>query len=339
MINAKKQNEISHIYLQSSDLNTRKQQVLLDASNKLKFIPSKFKSESTWWGSSEIGAFTVTGFYNNAPAVLKIQGVKPTTNEAFMIKQFEKTNKSKLVRPPYIYAHLPWDQILKYEALILEPVDKKVLQTPATKDQLSIFFSAYKEYKLNCAQKPWLNKPKESLSQRVANNFFIWQKAAIKRFPTHPFRHEGDKRLIEKAVEVLIKGYKDVSFEFMHGHFSEKDLYFVNDQYVLLSNLYWGYKAPLYDAVFGIHWFMLHLSDVMGITSEKIEEQRCLWFSEIESLPQVKANERLYHLALLERATAGLNLDALSIDFKLPIAEYLTETTRKQVENLLKSAP
>ena len=100
----KRQNEISHIYLRGSDLAQRKREVLKDASEKLGFVPDKITEESNWWGSKEIGAFFCSGIYKNKPAILKIQGVKPTVSEIYMIKSFAKTNKSKLIRPPLLYA-------------------------------------------------------------------------------------------------------------------------------------------------------------------------------------------------------------------------------------------
>ena len=91
----------------------------------------------------------------------------------------------------------------------------------------------------------------------------------------------------------------------------------------------------MYDAVFGMHWFIYHLAEVDDITSKTVEEQRKLWFKKIESLPRVKTHKKLYKLALLERAAAGLNLDALSVGFNKPISEYLVEATRQQVINLI----
>ena len=43
-----------------------------------------------------------------------------------------------------------------------------------------------------------------------------------------------------------------------------------------------------------------------------------------------------FNLAFLERAAAGLNLDALSIDLKNKIAKYLVGAARKQVAALVK---
>ncbi len=333
----KRQNEISHIYLRGSDLAQRKREVLKDASEKLSFVPDKITEESNWWGSKEIGAFFCSGIYKNKPAILKIQGVKPTVSEIYMIKSFAKTNKSKLIRPPLLYASLPWNDEKRYEALVLEPVEKIVVQTPTNKEELDVFFKAYEDYHKNCLETPWLEKPKDSIPQRISDNFKIWRKASFKLFPTHPLRKEEDILLIDEAVEALKKGYENVDFEFQHGHFSESDLYEKGNQIILLSNLYWAWRPPLYDAVFGMHWFIYHLAEVDNITPEIVEGQRKLWFEKIESLPRVKAHKKLYKLALLERAAAGLNLDALSIDCNKPIAKYLVDKTREIVIHLIKT--
>ena len=333
----KKQNEISHIYLQGSNLAQRKREVLKDASEKIGFVPDKIIGESNWWGSKEIGGFFCSGTYKNQKAVLKIQGVKTTVSEIYMIKAFRKANKSKLIRPPYLYASLPWNDEEKYEALVLEPVEKRVVQTPTNKEELDRFFKAYADYHKNCLGNPWLEKPKDTIPQRISENFKIWRKASFKLYPAHPLRDSADKKLIDKAVEILKKGYENVDFEFQHGHFSESDLYEKDSQVILLSNLYWAWRPPLYDAVFGIHWFIYHLAEVDNITPEIVEEQRKLWFEKIESLQRVKANQKLYKLSLLERAAAGLNLDALSVDYKKPIAKYLVDKTRESVIHLIKT--
>ncbi|OGH10705.1 MAG: hypothetical protein A3B38_04455 [Candidatus Levybacteria bacterium RIFCSPLOWO2_01_FULL_36_13] len=331
----KKQNEISHIYLQGSDLAEREQDVLRDASEKLGFEVDKISGRSSWWGSKEIGAFFAKGSFKGQEAVLKIQGVKPTVSEAYNIRQFERTNKSTIVRPPKIYAHLPWNEEKRYEALVLEPAGKKIVSTPTNQEEIKKFFEAYVEYRSNCLNTPWLNKPEQTASERIKENFDNWIKSSFKLFSKHPFREKGDQNLIEKGVSILIKEYQETELEFMHGHFSEADLYEKDGQIVLLSNLYWGYRPTLYDAIFGMHWFILHLVNVEHITPEKIEEQRKLWINEIENLEAVKENENFYRLALLERAAAGLNLDALSVGISGEIAQYLVESTRDQVKMLI----
>jgi hypothetical protein len=336
MANLKTQNEISKQFLEGSDLQTRENEVLLDACNKLDFNPIRLKQRSSWWGSKEIGAFHYLGTYQGKNSILKIQGIKPTISEIYMINSFQKQNQSKIIRPPRIYASLPWNEDKRYEALILEDTgNQKLVSIPTKEKEIEEFFNIFNEYRNFCLQNPWLAKPATSLWQNVKENFDAWRKAGIKIYPNHPLRDSEDEKLINKAIEILVNNYKNIEPQFMHGHFSARDLYKVENQIVLISNLYWSYRAPFYDAIFGYHWFMFDLAKVENISFAEIEIQRNLWLNKINLLPKNEEEKKLLNLAFLERAAAGLNLDALSIDPNLEISKYLVEKTREEVKRLI----
>lgn len=332
----KKQNEISHHFLQGSDLKQREQEILKDASSKLNFLPTELIDRSAWWGSSEIGAFHYAGIYQNKKAVLKIQGIKPNTSEIYMIKSFKERN-SKLITPPYLYNFLPWDSSKRYEALVLEFIEgEKIIQIPTNEDQVEEFFKIYKDYRTNSRHSPWIPKPSDSLSSRIADNFTKWKEISAKIYPHHPLRKDSDMQLIDKATNLLVERYKGVAPEFQHGHLSEGDLYKVGSQVVILSNLYWSWRQPFYDAIFCYHWFIYHLNTVDGIIPVEVEKQRKIWLDNIYKLVGSKEEGgNLLKLALLERAAAGLNLDVLSADPNKPITKYLIKSTREIIENLL----
>ena len=66
------QNEIASTFLETTDLESRQKDVVLDASKKLGFIPEKLIGRSRWWKSNKIGAFHYKGTYRGKSAVLKI---------------------------------------------------------------------------------------------------------------------------------------------------------------------------------------------------------------------------------------------------------------------------
>lgn len=330
------ENEISHLFHQGSDLAEREQDILQKVSTQLGFQPEKLLLRSAWWSSKEIGAFHYKGQFEGKPAVLKVQGVKPEASEAYMISSFERVNKSRIIRPPHLYASLPWDDTERYETLVLEDVgEERIVHLPTIEDEVKRFFELFQDYRANCRQEPWLEKPESSISERIASNFRQWREASYKLYPNHPHRRKEDETLIDEAIDVLVKEYEGVEPEFQHAHFGEGDLYQVGDQVVVLSNLYWAWRAPFYDAVFGYHWFMYHLGSIKGITPDQIERQRELQLSHIHQFAQTDDKKRLLNLALLERATAGLNIDSLSADVENPISTYLVETTRERVKELI----
>jgi len=331
----KSQNYIAEGFLQGLDLDKRFDQIISEISDEIGFIPSGMISTSNWWGSKIFGAFHCWGKFQNKRAVLKVQGVKPETSEIEMIGLFNAQNKSQLIRPPKLYTTIPWSNEKRYEALIMEDVgDKKILNEPTNNKEVKRFFKIFLEYREKCRNKPWLKKPDESIGEMIRTRFEKWRKSSWEIYPNHPLRKKGDVKLIDQAIEILAEKYHGVEWEFQHGHLSDGDLYEISDgQIVVLSNLYWSWRAPFYDAIFAYHWFIYHLVEIDGITPEKIERQRELWLKEIFRL--FGKNNRLLRLALLERAAAGLNLDALSVDPKLPIAKYLVEKTRKEVRYLI----
>lgn len=333
----KYQNKISHLFLNGSDLARREKEALKDASGKLGFTPERLLDKSSWWNSKEIGAFRYVGKFNGKKAILKIQGVRPATSEIYMIQAFSKANQSKILRTPLLYSYLPWDDEKRYEALVLEFIEgKPIVNSPTNENELSEFFNLRDEYRKNCVINPWIDKPQETLPEEIRNNFKKWREASFKLYPTHQFRIKEDEKLIDQAINILRRNYENVKREFQHGHFGVSDLLKnKNGEVIILSNLYWSWKPPFYDAVFGYHWFIYNLAKLKNVTPEFIENQRGLWVSKINSLVKKEQDKKLLNLAFLERAAAGLNLDALSVNQQSSVAEYLTEKTRDEVKRLI----
>jgi hypothetical protein len=331
-----RQNEIASNYIEGSDLGEREREVLSDACQKTGFRPTKLAGRSHWWGSTEYGAFHYEGKYKGKPAVIKIQGVKPVTSEIYMIESFAKSNKSRVLRPPRLYTSVPWNDKRRYEALVLENTGgKKVVNLPTTLSEMKRFFELIRDYRKNCLRRPWIDKPVESNSEKIKRNFEKWRQASFKIYPDHPLRQKEDTLLVDKAVNILTEQYKRVETFFQHGHLSDGDFYQIGNQVVILSNLYWSWRAPFYDIIFGYHWFMYHLAEVPDISSDKIERQRELWLNEINKIPNNQSERKLLKLALLERAAAGLNLDALSAKPNTAAAKHLVESTREKLKMLI----
>lgn len=327
------QNEMASGVFSGADLTARIEEITKTVSKKTGFVPKKLISKSVWWDKSVgVGAFHYSGIFAGKAAVLKVQGVKPKTSELEMINAFTAQNKSLIIRAPRIYTSLPWDEDSGYEAYVMENVgNKRIVSIASTAKEVSEFFYLYDEYRKNCINKPWVEKPNKSISSITKENFEKWRKISKKAIPKTKLRKQGDLDLVSEAVKTLEETYKNVDWEFMHGHLSHLDLLRVKDQVVVLSNLYWSWGLPYSDLVFAYHWIMYDVSGVKGITIKKIERQRDMWADQVS----LRANkERLLDLVLLERATAGVLIDGLIMGDKRATAEYLMDTTRKKVKEL-----
>lgn len=333
------QNEISQTISGGSDLHLRMEAVLADAAEATGFVPERLLSKSSWWGSEQIGAFHYAGTHEGRQAVLKVQGVKPVTSEIYMLVEFAKQNKSTFIRPPLVYASKLWNDTDRYEAIVMEDVQgEKLVSYPGTVTEIKKFFTVYEEYKRNCITTPWITKPDGTIRDAIPKTLGKWQQKSISIYPSHPYRKSSDTELIEQATIALKSGYETVNLEFQHGHFSVNDLYKAGEEIVLLSNLYWSWRLPFADRVFAAEWYKYNVvQNVPGLTVSEWENIRAVWLEYIDKSIIFENNEnlRLLRLAQLERSTAGLVIDALTVDPKLPLAEFVVERTRQDVQKYI----
>jgi len=332
----KQQNDISSLYFQKPNLQSRVEPILTAIIQQSSFQVGQLLQKSAWWTSPSIGALHYAGTYQGQPAILKIQGAKPNISEAENIKAFAQHNQSQLVRPPHVYWSTPWNEALQFEALIFESLgQEKLVELPATQEQVNEFFTVYQEYRRHCLNKPWLEKPTNGLAEGVKQAFGQWGKIRQELFPTHPLIEAGDEELIQQAVDTLANEYKGIDWQFQHGHFSTRDIFPKGSQYILLSNLYWSWRLPYYDAVFGFHWYQFDLAAKPTTTVELLDQHRQWWKQAIHQTinPSTPQEKRLLELAFLERAAAGLNLDALISP--TPVSRWLINTLRQEIQSLM----
>lgn len=315
---------------------------ILTKVSEIGFFPIKNIWRSSYWGKN-LGASHWLGKYNDKRVVLKIQGAKPNISEVDMISNFELQNASNIIRAPKVLYHIPWRDKSGFEAIITDYISgKKVLADGkiANKNDISIFLNFYQEYRKNCIpSNPWIDRPRFSINFEEELDKLVV--ASIKAFPDNKLRTSDDLNLAKEVAKLLTKIYKKVNLEFMHGHFSCKDLIFEDkerNKAVLFSNLFWKWRYPYFDAVFAYHWFMYELSRVKNITPNEIESQRKLWLDEIYKVTGANESNETKNLvcaALLERSVSGLIIDCFLCDQKKKISKYLYESTKNETKRLI----
>ena len=330
---------LSSAFAKGADMSAKEEKILNDIVSKTKFRPEKVIWRSSYWGTNQIGAVHYRGQFEGRQSVLKIQGVKPEVSEIYMIGEFEKQNKSTIIRPPKLFFTIPWSDNVKYEALIMEWVaGPKVLESKKlqTQENIRTFLKMYQEYRSNCIpKKPWLPRLRKSNLEKVLQ---VLISTSQKAYPNDPRRQPDDEKIAQNAYKLLEKIYQGIPLEFIQGHFSTEDLIWQGDQVVLFSSLFWKWRFPFFDAVFAYHWFMFELCHVLDITPSQVEAQREIWLSEILLLPWAQETPEHFVLAkaaLLERAVVGMIIDSFLYDPTKPIAAYLIESCRDQTRKLI----
>ena len=329
----------SQQYQQTANLEARLDKILsyLKTEHGLR-IDSQLSS-SDYYGTGKVGAVHFIADHQGRTCVLKIQGAKPNKSEADIINHFQNQNKSQLIRPPVIHFTTGWQPSLHFEAIIMEYIQGEPVLIPGelhSVEEVASFFEVYQEYRRRCVNRPWLSQPKRDAAAVIADKYQRLQQAASDVKPDSPYRSSQDQTIINQALAALNQFYRDVPLEFQHGHFSVHDLLKINEnEIVLLSNLFWKWANPYYDAVFAYHWFIYSLASTADISAVQVKTQRKIWLDQIYQLAVDRHQERLITAALLERAVAGLLIDAFAyIDQEAPLAEYMAVSTRRQVLEL-----
>lgn len=310
-------------FFQEIDLATKENEIMSFLSKELNFLPQNIPWRSRYWGKGT-GAFLINGLYQGKKAIAKIQGAKPTISEVIMIKEFEKQNQSKIIRPPKVYHFLPWSSKRGYEVIIMEKIEGEYIVNSgqkATSHQIKEFFSLYDEYKDKCLNQPWLPPPKKI--SYYQNYFSKWKKIR-KTLDKDKIINKKDEKILERVAFYLDKNFSRTNLEFSHNHLSVYDFKKISPKEVIVfSNLFWGWRWPLYDLVFGYQWFILSLSH---LPEKEIWDQISLWQTAMKETKEAKNKPQLYNLALLERTLAAYNLDVLMIP---------DEENRKKMKKIL----
>ncbi len=327
-------NEITEKFFAADRFAQKEKEIAQEVLKKTGFIPQSVLWRSTFFGA-KLGAFHYAGQFEDKQAVLKVQGVKPETSEAEMITAFQTHNRSKVIRPPLLYLHLPWDEQAGYEVLVMEHAQgRKVVSSGQLSQEADLdhFFQLYQEYRRNCASHPWMDIPQGNFD--LASRYEKLRQIARELHPyPNPLSFSSDPQLVDQALEIVQDLWNKAGWVFCNRHVSVEDLVELpTGEVVLLSNLYWSYMPPLYDAVFGYHWFMLSLERKGDLKMEEIETERQKWLAQILALPETKGydnGEVLVKAALLERACATLTVDGFVPDYRRHSTQHLVSSTRK----------
>jgi len=306
-------------------------------SMESKFKPIKIINKSKWWNSEKLGAIHYSGTIDNEPAVLKLQLVKIESPEVELIEQYHAHNRSKHIRPPYIYFHRKWNEEDNFEAIIMEHIEKTpVVNYPAKLSQIDKFHFYYAEYKNNTdVSNPWITKPENlDMEKHLRRQFSKWKGLREKVAKNYEAITNKDDDLIEQGLNILGKVYTNATLEFSHAHFGPQDLFRVSEnESVVLSNLYWSWRPRYYDLMFGYHYFKFFLAEQNDMTEQIMEKQILLWEEKLQKTAKdIKDySEKEFLAAKLERLLAGLNLDYINIDATKPTSNHLLVKTRKDI--------
>ncbi|HVZ66846.1 MAG TPA: hypothetical protein VG917_01160 [Patescibacteria group bacterium] len=302
-------------YFEKNDFKNRVEDILKIVCDKTHFEPEKVIFRGMIYDEDKLGSVIYKGIYKNKDAVLKLQGLRPETDEIDIIASFKHDVKSNKIRLPKLFEASHWNEKDNYGYLITEYITAPhIFEMPfATDTQMARFSEFYQEYRTSIVQ-PFIQKSED---EKVAADFVLrrismWDKiAAAKGLLPKRLSNKKVNQIIERFKKIQSAELKNVKMVFSHGHLTANDIYDNGSEFILLSNLYWSYRPELYDLVFGLHWCLENIQD-NNYTFEEYLAYIDKWLTHFYEIPFVKNDhdaKRKINLMLLERTMGGILLD------------------------------
>lgn len=301
-------------YFTQEDFSKREKEVLDITVSKTGFTPQTILFKGMIFDEDKIGSIIYKGIYKGKPAVLKLQGLRPETDEVDILIGFKKHNKSKIIRAPKLYTYQKWNEKDEFGFLITEFIPyPKIHEMPfPSTNKIKLFCNFYQEYKTNCVNAPFVQTDEDNSAKKfVLKRVETWKKIS-------DYKGLLEKIISRKQIENVINIYKnlmsdkiDSKMVFSHGHLSSKDILYNGKEFVLLSNLYWTYRPEYYDLIFNLHWCLEAIEDIEFTLTDYIELVK-KWFNNFYKIPIVKSDEQAIkniHLMLLERTMGAILID------------------------------
>jgi hypothetical protein len=195
--------------------------------------------------------------------------------------------------------------------LISEYVDApRIFEPPtATAEQAADFCRFYQEYRTNCVREPWIDAPEASALEVTMAKMLHWLRVC------------SDKNRIASSIvaprfsrfaAIAENNLRGEALVFGHGHLTADDIFKPQGGgYVLMSNLFWGWRLPWYDLAFNPWSCNLRLRDT-GVDFAHFLKMQDAWRDAYRSIPVVQADPGFDHrfdLVMLERTLGAILAD------------------------------
>ncbi len=305
-------NQITEKYFNPPDLQNHEQKILAEILSQTNFQIEREIFRGQIYDKNKVGSLIYKGIWEQKPAVLKIQGLKPEIDETDIIKKFNSQNLSTKIHLPKLYKSVHWNNHNNYGYLISEFIEAPLIYSEplANSTERQDFCNFYQEYKTKCLSKPFWKQDKNEQSsldftqKRVAH----WTKISQSK---NDFEPRDLPRLVEFS-SLAQKILPSISIEFMHGHLTAADITKISpNKYVLMSNLFWSWRPEFYDTTFHLWMGIKSLRD-LKIKSPQIIDYLEDWLASYKKIPVISSDpnfEKKFNIMMLERCVGAFLLD------------------------------
>lgn len=323
-------NTITEKYFENIDFAKHAKKILDEITTATHFEAEKEIFRGQIYDKEKVGSLIYQGVWQNKPTVLKIQGLRPDVDEMGMIEKFNSQNESAKIRLPKLYDGMRWNERSGYGYLLLEYIDAPhIYESPfANPEQRQNFCALYQEYKTKCLRTPFVQREPHEQSSLVftARRVSHWVKIAQAKGHLTTDALKDAENFLSLAGRHL----PSIKMEFMHGHFSYHDIFtLADDEYVVMSNLFWSYRPAFYDATFHLWAGIKSLRDER-VTVEDVIEYLQQWIAEYKKLSVVMRDsdfERKFTVMMAERCVGAILVDIQNQHYDNDRENYINHLT------------
>lgn len=304
-------NKIAEKYFDQEDFSIHSERVLREIKTQTGFIVDQEIFRGVIFDKNKVGSIIYRGHWKNRPAVLKLQGLKPDIDEAWMVEQFIAQNKSARIRPPQVYMHEPWSAEKGYGFTVSEFVAAPtIFNMPFANDhEIRSFCDFYQEFRTRAITAPWLPIPAEDCAQFVTARLDHWLKVNQTKKRLSPVDFEPYIERFQKTVLPRLVGKPLV---FSHGHVTANDIFVpAAGQYIIMSNLFWSWRPQWYDLTFNV-WACLQHIRTPNFSFTDLLEYVEKWRRSYYHIPVTNSDPKFrehFIIMMLERLVGAIVVD------------------------------
>ncbi len=266
-----------------------------------------------YYDSKKVGSHIVKVSRDAEKAVLKIQLRPLLFDEGNIIRRIESQNRSKLIRLPKIIDDQPWNKNLGFGYLLFEDLsDLPNIWKGAVTDNVDRELQAQfiKEFRHQVLPiEPWFDLPVSTAQEYYKKSFEHFRKIAESSKHKHV-----DVSQINKNKSIyfkIIDGLEFNPFHFTHAHMSGDDVKYdpEKNQFILMANLYWSFRADDYELSFPVWVDIMHIRD-KNIILDDVLSRINAWNSAWEQSLKINLfSHQQYWFNLLEKGATTIILD------------------------------
>lgn len=299
-----------------------------EIAKKNNFKISKKIYEANYYLQDCLRNVIYSGIFNKKSAILKVYDDPRPTVESVSLKDFNKSNKSRKLIAPELYA---FDAISSHKGwLIMEklPEDGKFFSSPLNPEKRKEFLDIYLEYKRHFPGKP---TRKLTLVEKLpANKFHLlrigrWFELANDR--ELDLEMKGKKPFLDvklffplylKALTLMEREFQKRKMQWVHGHFKPKEIFYSpqNDIYYLTDFAHNQLFPEGYELAFMV-WADHLQTDSWKLSYGEFRKITYEWLKDLRPIAKelkIKRIEALLRASMVERLIGYILADVCASD-------------------------